>query len=695
MGFMGNLFRRLLLAVAGALEAAAGELHAAATPPSDPASTGRLLSAAAVSFKGAQYWLWSLPQGHLAVVIISSSFCGLVALVLLMPLAVMALFGDDPPLEPLPLPQPRAEAGAAGNGGTGGVGRCGDPSNGLACINASTGALLGYVPLTPVAGVAQAIAAARAAQVPWAATTFAQRRQVLRVLRAYLLSEQDDLVALSMVDTGKTALDAALGEVLPTLEKIRWLLREGEAALQPERRSTGPMSAHRTATVEFAPLGVIGAIAPWNYPLHNVFNPALAALFAGSAIVIKPSEHASWSAVHYINVIRSALAACGHSPDLCRLVVGRGDVGAALVGGGVDKLFFTGSTAVGRQVALAAAESLTPVVLELGGKDPAVVCDDTDVAWAASIVLRGVFQNAGQNCIGIERVYVQRAVLAPFLAAVVPVVAAMTARPAAAVGDADGALGAGDADVGALTMGPDAVARVDALVQQAVACGARVLAGGRPAAVAAAAGATGSDDTAGGSSSGEGAPVPASHYYEPTVLTDVAHGRGMRIVEEEVFGPVLTVIPFETDAEVVAAINSSAFGLGASVFCRNTRRADALAAAIRTGMVNVNDFAVNYLCQSLPFGGVGASGYGRFAGVEGLRGCTLERAVTRQRWWGVRTSIPPPMRFPTRGTGYAFVSELVALVYDTSYMAKVDNIRHLLGMLLFKRWRPRAVAGKW
>lgn len=654
---MSDLIRRLLLAVAGALEAAARELHAAATPASDAAATGRLLLWATGSIKGAQDWLRGLSQGHLAVVMISTSFCGLIAVVLLMPLLVVALFGDDPLLEPLPLPQPRDTA-AAGNGGAGGVSRYGDPSNGLACMNASTGALLGYVPLTPVAGVAQAIAAARAAQVSWAATTFEQRRQVLRVLLAYLLSEQDDLVALSMLDTGKTALDAALGEVLPTVEKIRWLLREGEAALRPERRSTGPMSAHRTATVEFAPLGVIGAIAPWNYPLHNVFNPALAALFAGSAIVIKPSEHASWSAVHYVNVIRSALAACGHPPDLCRLVVGRGDVGSALVGGGVDKLFFTGSTAVGRKVARAAAESLTPVVLELGGKDPAVVCDDTDVPWAASIVLRGVFQNAGQNCIGIERVYVQRAVLAPFLAAVVPVVAAMTTRPAAAMDVAEGALGADDGDVGALTMGPDAVARVDALVQQA-------------------------------------ARAPASHYYEPTVLTDVAHGRGMQIVEEEVFGPVLTVIPFDTDSEVVGAINSSAFGLGASVFCRNTRRADALAAAIRTGMVNINDFAVNYLCQSLPFGGVGASGYGRFAGVEGLRGCTLERAVTRQRWWGVRTSIPRPMRFPTHGTGYAFVSELVALVYDTSYIAKVDNTRHLLGMLLFKRWRPRAVAGKW
>lgn len=690
---MSDLIRRLLLAVAGALEAAARELHAAATPASDAAATGRLLLWATGSIKGAQDWLRGLSQGHLAVVMISTSFCGLIAVVLLMPLLVVALFGDDPLLEPLPLPQPRDTA-AAGNGGAGGVSRYGDPSNGLACMNASTGALLGYVPLTPVAGVAQAIAAARAAQVSWAATTFEQRRQVLRVLLAYLLSEQDDLVALSMLDTGKTALDAALGEVLPTVEKIRWLLREGEAALRPERRSTGPMSAHRTATVEFAPLGVIGAIAPWNYPLHNVFNPALAALFAGSAIVIKPSEHASWSAVHYVNVIRSALAACGHPPDLCRLVVGRGDVGSALVGGGVDKLFFTGSTAVGRKVARAAAESLTPVVLELGGKDPAVVCDDTDVPWAASIVLRGVFQNAGQNCIGIERVYVQRAVLAPFLAAVVPVVAAMTTRPAAAMDVAEGALGADDGDVGALTMGPDAVARVDALVQQAVACGARVLAGGRPAAAAAAA-AAGSEDGAAGSSGGGSARAPASHYYEPTVLTDVAHGRGMQIVEEEVFGPVLTVIPFDTDSEVVGAINSSAFGLGASVFCRNTRRADALAAAIRTGMVNINDFAVNYLCQSLPFGGVGASGYGRFAGVEGLRGCTLERAVTRQRWWGVRTSIPRPMRFPTHGTGYAFVSELVALVYDTSYIAKVDNTRHLLGMLLFKRWRPRAVAGKW
>jgi len=246
-----------------------------------------------------------------------------------------------------------------------------------------------------------------------------------------------------------------------------------------------------------------------------------------------------------------------------------------------------------------------------------------------------------------------------------------------------------------MTMGPDAVARVHGLVQQAVACGAKVLAGGRPVAVETDAdgggGGGGGSSSSSGSSSGGGGP----RYYQPTVLTDVAHGRGMRILEEEVFGPVMTVIPFDTDADVIAAINSSPFGLGASVFTADAARGDALAAALRTGMVNVNDFAVNYLCQSLPFGGVGASGHGRFAGVEGLRGCTLERAVTRQRWWGVRTAIPRPMRFPSGGTGYAFVSELAAFVYDVSYTAKVDNVRHLVGMLLFKRWRPRAVAGKW
>src|SRR5690606_5029708 len=202
-----------------------------------------------------------------------------------------------------------------------------------------------------------------------------ERRAVMRTLLSLIVSRQDEICRLCVRDSGKTMVDAALGEVFPACEKIRYLLEHGERDLRPEARPSGFLK-HKAARVEYHPLGVVAVICPWNFPFHNIYCPAVPALFAGNAVVAKVSEHTSWSAEPLIALGREALARHGHDPDLLQIVTGYGATGEALVRGGVDKVFFTGSPENGVKVMAAASDSLTPVVLELGGKDPMIVCDD-------------------------------------------------------------------------------------------------------------------------------------------------------------------------------------------------------------------------------------------------------------------------------------------------------------------------------
>lgn len=523
--------------------------------------------------------------------------------------------------------------------------------NTLQAINPATGVTLGFVPTDDANSVHDAVARAREAQKIWLGSTFEERRAVLRVIMRYVLYEQKVLCEVCRRDTGKTLLDAALGEIIPTLEKLRWVIAEGEAALTGDRRTVGPMTIHKKATVEYMPLGVIAAIAPWNYPLHNLANPVIAALFAGNAVVVKPSEHTSWSSLHFARIVRRALALCGHSPELMQLVVGEGGVGAALVEADVDKLFFTGSTKVGRMVAQAAAKRLLPAVLELGGKDPFIVCDDADVRHAATICLRGVFQNAGQNCIAIERVFVHEKVISEFTEIVVAGAKAIR-------------LGK---DMGAMTMGESALTAIKSLVDDAVEQGAELLVGGKSVTV-----------------DGKG------FYFEPTVLKGVTPK--FRIAKEEVFGPVLSLCEWSNDCELVRMVNSCPFGLGSSIYSGDAKRADRIFGALRVGMGNINDFATNYLCQSMPFGGTKESGYGQFAGVEGLRGCCIAKATTRDRIPGVKTTLPKAFQYPVRPNAFELATEINDFMYGQGMIVKMDNIRNMVGMLIRRNWRPRTVA---
>lgn len=525
------------------------------------------------------------------------------------------------------------------------------------CINPSTGQIIGHVQCNTPSDVKSMIARAKVAQLSWNDSSFQRRRLVLNVLKQYILYEQKSLCSISCRDTGKTTLEASLGEVLPSLEKLRWLLsKEAEKSVSSSFRSVGPMSIHKIARIDYSPIGIIAAIAPWNYPLHNIINPISASLFTGNSIIIKPSEHSLLSSIHYIRIIRRALTLCNESPDLVQGLIGGADVASELVcSDGIDKIFFTGSTAVGLKVASVAASKLVPTCLELGGKDPFIICEDADLNHALSICMRGVFQNAGQNCVGIERIFLHCNIKQQFLKLALEQVKSI--RPGI--------------DMGAMTMGQAAIDNIQSLVDEAVLKGARILIGGEQI-------------------RGENGWGNKGFYYAPTILDNVT--TDMRIANEEVFGPVMSIFEWDNDEEMINIVNSCPFGLGSSIFTGDKRRGESILKGLKVGMSNINDFAANYLCQSMPFGGTKQSGSDRFAGIEGLRGCCVIKASTRDRFMWMKTRIPRVLQYPLRENATEFASEINDLIYGQSFMTKLDNLRNLLGMMLFPSWKPRAVA---
>jgi len=247
----------------------------------------------------------------------------------------------------------------------------------IQCFDPSTLQLLGYVTAMNATQVHELCAKAKVAQRSWARTTFAQRRMVLRTLQKYIVSHQEEICRVCSRDSGKAKVDALLGEVMTTCEKIRCINAHGEHWLQRQYRPTGPMMLHKTAYVEYVPFGVLGIIAPWNYPFHNMLNHVISGLFSGNAVVTKVSEHTSWSAGYFTRMAKAALTIHGHDPDVVQTITGFGEAGAALVQcQDVDKIIFTGSPAVGKKVMEGCSKTLKPCVLELGGKDPMVFCED-------------------------------------------------------------------------------------------------------------------------------------------------------------------------------------------------------------------------------------------------------------------------------------------------------------------------------
>mmetsp|Transcript_23476 Transcript_23476/g.73501 ORF Transcript_23476/g.73501 Transcript_23476/m.73501 type:complete len:595 (+) Transcript_23476:91-1875(+) len=507
---------------------------------------------------------------------------------------------------------------------------------------------LGEVRATRPEEVREAVARARRAQAEWRESSFATRRQLLRTMLKFCVEHQMEIARVACRDSGKTLTDAVFGEILVTCEKLKWLIENSEAVLAPEARAAGtPVVFTKSVRVESPPLGVIGAIVPWNYPFHNVMNPVSAALAAGDAIVVKVSEYASWSTRYYGAMLEAALAAVGAPRDLVQFVHGYGATGEALVAGGCDKIIFVGSPQVGRKVMETASKSLTPVVLELGGKDPFVVCDDVDAAELdrlAQIALRGVFQSMGQNCAGPERFFVARRVYDAFCDRIERV--ATRLKTGASLADPT-------VDCGAVTMGALSQRRLQALVDDALAKGAVLLAGGA-------------------------IPTDGSSFYPPTVLKNVP--ASAELARAEIFGPIMCIFdPHDSDEEAIAKANDCQFALSSCAFAKDAARALRVASKLKAGMSAVNDLeGTTYLSQSLPFGGLGLSGFDRFAGPEGLRGMCAVRSVCVDKLPALRTAIPAPMQYPSKGKGHIFAMAIVQLFYAPSLLDRFTAIFRII-----------------
>ena len=445
--------------------------------------------------------------------------------------------------------------------------------------NPATGQVIASVPSMDADQVADLVARARAAQPGWEALGFEGRGRVMRRAQKWVLDNADRVIETIVSETGKTYEDAQTAELGYAVPAFGFWVKNAPKYLADERVSSrAPFLAGRKIVTRYRPLGVVGVIGPWNYPLTNSFGDCIPALMAGNAVVLKPSEITPLTSL----LMAEALRECGLPEHVFQNATGMGETGEALIDQ-VDMVMFTGSTRTGKRVMQRAAETLTPVSLELGGKDPMIVLSDADVERAANAAAYYSMQNGGQTCISVERVYVEEPVYDEFVQKVTERVGALR--------QGDPAGGRGTVEVGAVTS-PAQVDIVERHVRDAVDKGARVLVGGHSR-------------------------RDRGMFYEPTVLVDVDHS--MAAMTEETFGPTLPIMKVADAEEAIRLANDTPYGLAASVFSRDADRGEAIARRIEAGAVCVNDAMMNYSALELPMGGWKASGLGSRHGAGGIR----------------------------------------------------------------------------
>jgi acyl-CoA reductase-like NAD-dependent aldehyde dehydrogenase len=444
--------------------------------------------------------------------------------------------------------------------------------------NPATGEVLREFESATALEVQAAVGRARAAQPEWQGIGTRERLAIIAKFQQLLNERKQQVASVITSEAGKPVAEALLTEILVVLDAARFLLQETYGFLREQPLAHGNLATKaKSGRLIREPYGVIGIISPWNYPFSIPATETLAALATGNAVVLKPSELTPLCAFELASLLHDA----GVPEGVFQVVIGEGPTGAALVESGIGKLIFTGSVATGRRIAQAAAARLLPVVLELGGKDPMIVLDDADVDVASSGAVWGAFVNAGQACLSVERCYVHRKIYDVFVSACVK----KTKRLRVGNG-ADP-----NTDVGPLIQERQ-LRTVEQHVEDARSHGARMLAGGERLASL------------------------GPNYYAPTVLADVRHE--MLIMREETFGPVLPIMPFDSDAEAIRLANDSEYGLAASVWTRDRARGEKIARQINAGTVMVNDAISCFGISEAPHGGVKASGIGRTHGRFGL-----------------------------------------------------------------------------
>jgi len=466
----------------------------------------------------------------------------------------------------------------------------------LTSVNPATGEVLREIDCASDGDVQAAVARARAAQAAWQELGLRRRVAILREFQRKLHQSKSEIAEAITREAGKPLAESLVTEVLVVLDAARFLIDNAWRLLRDEPVPHGNLATKlKNGWLVREPHGVIGIISPWNYPFSIPATETLAALVAGNAVVLKPSELTPLVALE----LAKLLHASGVPEDVFPVVIGEAPAGAALLRCPIDKLVFTGSVATGKRIATAAAERLLPVVLELGGKDPMLVLDDADVDVASSAAVWGAFVNAGQACLSVERCYVHRSLYQSFVNAC----AEKTSQ-----------LRVGDGMHSRTDVGPMIHERqvriVESHVEDAKARGARVLVGGTRL------------------------PDLGANFYAPTVLAGVTHD--MRIMREETFGPVLPVMAFDSDDEAVRLANDSEYGLAASLWTRASARGEKLARRIHAGTVMVNDVISCFGISEAPHGGVKASGVGRTHGRFGLDEMVRKKYLDIDRMPGMK-----------------------------------------------------------
>ncbi len=495
----------------------------------------------------------------------------------------------------------------------------GASSSTIGVENPATGELISTIPVQGAAELAEMARLGREAQPQWEALGFEGRGRIMRRAQKWMLDHADRVLETVVSETGKTYEDAQLADLGYTVSALGFWAKEGPKYLADERVPSwnNPVAAGKKLVIRYAPVGLVGVIGPWNYPIANSFGDCIPAMMAGNTVILKPSEVTPLSS----SLMAEMLQECGLPDNVFQVATGDGGTGAALISQ-VDCVMFTGSSRTGKAVMKAAADALVPCYLELGGKDPMIVCSDANLERAANAATFFSMNNGGQVCISVERCYVEAPVYDQFVQKVTDKVKALRQG----VPTQEGAV-----DVGAVIFPPQIDIVADH-VRDAVDKGATVLTGGH-------------------------ARTGPGRFFEPTVLVDVDHS--MKCMTEETFGPTLPIMKIADAEEGVRLANDSEYGLQASVWTSNTDRGEALARRIQAGVVCVNDAQVNYTALNLPMGGWKTSGLGTRHGAAGIRKYTKVQSLLVTK----RALKREPFMFPYKARQTMLLRRFFKLLY--------------------------------
>jgi acyl-CoA reductase-like NAD-dependent aldehyde dehydrogenase len=492
-------------------------------------------------------------------------------------------------------------------------------ANRIGVENPATGDLITTIPILGADEIQAMAGRAREAQPQWEAIGFDGRARVMRRAQKWMLDHADRVIESVVQETGKTHEDAQLADLGYTVSALGFWAKEAAKYLADERVPSwnNPVAAGKKLIIRYAPVGLVGVIGPWNYPIANSFGDCIPALMAGNTVILKPSEVTPLSSLVMAEMMRE----CGLPADVFQVATGDGSTGAALIAE-VDCVMFTGSSRTGKAVMKAAAEALVPCYLELGGKDPMIVCADANLERAANAAAFYSMNNGGQVCISVERCYVEASIYDEFVQRVTENVRSLRQGEPT---------GVGTVDVGAVIFPPQ-LDIIDEHVRDAVEKGAKVLTGGHPRA-------------------GRG------RYFEPTVLVDVDHS--MKCMQEETFGPTLPIMKIANAEEGVRLANDSNYGLQASVWTSDVEHGETLARRIQAGVVCVNDAQINYTALNLPMGGWKTSGLGTRHGSGGIRKYTKIQSLLITR----RALKREPFMFPYKARQTMLLRRFFKLLY--------------------------------